>query len=160
VGVDGDARDAERVAEDDVRGLAADAGQRHQVDQTAGDLAVVPLLQRPTELDQRIGLVAEEPGGPDQLLQLRPVGARVGRGGRVAREELRGDLVDPLVGALGREDRGDGQLQRSLVVQLAVRVGVRLGQQAGDPARPPLAAQGGLGGGGGARHTGQGTSPL
>ena len=45
-------------------------------------------------------------------------------GGRVPREDERRDEVDPRVGALRGQDRGDEQLQRGLEVQLAVRVDV------------------------------------
>ena len=99
------------------------------------------------EPDQRRRLVAVEARGVDQLLQLGAV--RRGVVGRrpVAGEQLRGDLVDPHVRGLRRQDGRHGQLVRSGEVELAVRVRMRLGelaQHAPDPARP---AQCGLAGG-------------
>jgi hypothetical protein len=46
VRVDGQPGDAEGVAEHDVGGLAADAGQLHEVLEPAGHLPAVPLDQR------------------------------------------------------------------------------------------------------------------
>jgi hypothetical protein len=138
MGVDGYPGHVEGVAEDDVGGLAADPGQAHQVVQPAGHLAVVPLDELSTKVDQRVRLVPEEPGGPDHLLQRGPVRSGVVGGGRVPEEQLGSHLVDPLVGALRGEDGGHGQLQRPGVVELAVGVGVRLGEQPPDPPGPPL----------------------
>ena len=70
VGVDGDAGDAEGVAEDDVRGLAADAGQRDQVVEPRRHLPVVPLDEGGAELEQRVGLGPEEAERADDLLEV------------------------------------------------------------------------------------------
>ena len=48
-------------------------------------------------------------------------------------QELRGDGVDTLVGALRRQHRGDQELPRCLEVELALGVRIGLGQQLGDP---------------------------
>src|SRR5450755_5154546 len=77
VGIDGDARHAESVAEDYVGGLAADPRQRDQVAEPAGHLAAEPLAQRLAEADDAVGLGAEEPGGLDDLLQLGAVGGGI-----------------------------------------------------------------------------------
>src|SRR6266508_2834829 len=56
-------------------------------------------------------------------------------GRRVAREHGRRDLVDRLVGALGREDRGHEELVRVVVherAQLARFTGILLGEAAHD----------------------------
>lgn len=135
VGVHRDAGDAERVAEHDVRRLAADAGQRHQVLQPGRHLAVEPLDQRPSEALQRAGLGAEEPGGSDEVLELGRVGARVARGVRVAGEQRRRDLVDPHVGGLRGQHRRHQQLERGAEVELAPRVRPPHGERAVDPAR-------------------------
>ena len=77
MGVDGDPGNVERVAEDDVGGLAADAGQRHQVVHGVGHVAVEPFHQFLAEPHQRVGLVAVEAGGPDELFEFGAVGLRV-----------------------------------------------------------------------------------
>ncbi len=77
MGVDGDARDVEGVAEDHVGRLAADAGQRHQLAERVRQHAVVLLDDGGAEPDERVGLVPEEPGAVDHLLQLGAVGLRV-----------------------------------------------------------------------------------
>ena len=84
VGVDGDAGDAEAVAEHDVGGLAADAGQRHQVVEPRRHLPVVPLDEGGAQLEQRVGLGAEEAERADDLLELlaRGAGHRRRRRGR------------------------------------------------------------------------------
>ena len=134
VRVDGDAGDAEGVAEHDVGGLAPDARQRDQVLEPAGHLTVVALDQRLAQPDQRVGLGPEEPGGLDHRLELGAVGGGVVGGGAVRREQRRRDHVDPGVGALGGQDGRDQQLERRGEVQLAVGVGVGLGE---DPVDPP-----------------------
>ena len=66
VGVHRDALvDAEGVAQHDVRGLAAHAGQHPQLLHGVGHLAAVVGDQRLRHADQAPRLVAEEPGGPD-----------------------------------------------------------------------------------------------
>src|SRR5690606_5365260 len=74
----------------------------------------------------------------DQLLQLRAIGAGVVGGGGVAGEQLRGDLVDPLVGALRGENRGDRELQRPVVIQFTPRIRVGLGEHPRHPPSAPL----------------------
>ena len=76
VRVDGDPRDAERVAQHDVGRLATDPGQRDEVGEAAGHLAVVPLDQRLAQPDDRGRLGAEEAGRADEVLELLAVGAR------------------------------------------------------------------------------------
>ena len=70
VGVDGDAGDAEGVAEHHVGGLAAHAGQRDQVLEAGRHLAVVPLDERLAQLEQRLGLGPEEAERADDLLEV------------------------------------------------------------------------------------------
>jgi hypothetical protein len=144
VGVDGEAGHPERVAEDDVRGLAADARQRHQGVHRVRDDATVQVDEGLPELDQRIRLGPEEAGGLEQFLELGAIGGGV-RGGRgVAREELRGDLVDPHVGGLRRQQRGHGQLEGVRVIELAMRIGMGGREFARHAAGAPLQPQGRL----------------
>ena len=111
-------------------------GQLDQLVEGVRQHAVVLLDDGRAQPDQRGGLVPEEPGGPDHLLELGAVGLGVvGRGG-IAGEQRRGDLVDPLVGALRGQDRGHGEFQRRGEVQLAVRVGIGGGERRAASARP------------------------
>ena len=147
VGVDGDARDAEAVAEDDVGGLAADPGQGHQVVEPRRHLAVVPLDEGGAQLEQRVGLGPEEAERADDLLEVLARGGRHRRRVGVGREQGRADGVDPAVGGLGAEDGDDEQLERVVEVELDPGVGVGLGQHPVDPAGPSDQARAGLGGG-------------
>jgi len=87
------------------------------------------------------GLVAEEAGGVDLLLDLLLLCCSERLDGTKAAEEPGGDLVDPLVGALGGENRGHQKLPHVLVGQGAVGFGVAP-VQAGDDLPGALAASG------------------
>ena len=128
VGVHGDARDVEGVAEDDVGCLAGDAGQRQQFLHGAGDRAAVLLDQKPAALLNIAGLVAEKAGGADHVLQLGAVGLRERGGIGITAEEGRSDHVDALVGTLGGQDGGDQELQWIGEGQGAMRVGIEPGR--------------------------------
>ena len=77
VGIDGNAGDAESVAEDHIGGLASDAGQGDQLIQGRGHLTVESLDKLSPEPDQRVGLVAVEAGGPDELLKFGAIRSRI-----------------------------------------------------------------------------------
>ncbi|EZP37718.1 hypothetical protein BW35_00852 [Micrococcus luteus] len=144
VRVHGDPGPAEGVAEHHERGLAPHPGQRHEVLETGGDLAVVPgheLLGQPQD---RGGLVPVEPRGAHELLQLGFGGRGHRVGVREAGEQRRRGRVDPHVGGLGGQHRGHEQLERRLEVQLGDGVRVRLGQDPVDPPRPAHQGQPGL----------------
>lgn len=136
MGVHRDPRHTERIAEDHVGGLAAHSGQLHQVLDPAGHLPaeVVPQGLRQTEQGPRLG--PEEPGRPDQLLQILGSGRGHVLGGRVGREEGRGRLVHPQVGGLGGQHRRDEQLEGIAEVELRMGVRIDLGQLAVDAPRP------------------------
>jgi hypothetical protein len=133
VRVDDDPRDAVVPAQDDVGGLPADAGERDQLLHGAGDAAAEPLQQRPAHGLEGPPLLAEEPRGADERLQLLRVGAREVLRRAEAREKLRGDTVDHGVGALGGEDGGDEQLEGVAVAQGNAGLRVALGQPGDDP---------------------------
>ncbi len=117
-------RDAERVAKDDVGGLAAHAGQLHQFVHRPRHFAAMRVDDLGRHPEQRARLGAEETCRLD--LRLEFVGGRPGerRGVGVALEQGRRDLVHPLVSALRREDGRDQQLIRVLEVQLGVGIGM------------------------------------
>ena len=89
------------VAEHAVRGLAADPRKGSELRHRSGNLAVVIGNQRTRQADQAAGLVAEEPGGSNDLLDLRLLRLRERERIGPAPKELRGDHVDPHIGALG-----------------------------------------------------------
>ncbi len=152
VGVHGDPGDAEGVAEHHVGGLAADAGQLDEVLEPGRDLAVVPLDEGGAELEQRLGLGAEEPERADDPLEGLPVGRRHRRGVGVGREQGRPHRVDPLVGGLRAQHGHDEQLEGVVEVELALRVGVGVGEHPVDPARLPHQPGAGRRDGGSAGH--------
>ena len=86
MGVDDDAFvHGEGVAEDDVGGLPADAGELHELRHAARDLAAVALDERPAEALERLGFVAEEAGGLDEGLEILERNLRVMGGGGTGR---------------------------------------------------------------------------
>ena len=130
MGVDRDPGDTEGIAQHDVRRLAADSRQSNQLIERGRHLATVTLADGLGEsLDAR-GLRAIEADRLDQRLQLRTVSGGVGLGVGVAREEGRGDGVDPLVGALSRQDGGHEELKRVGEIELGIGVRIGLGQDA------------------------------
>ncbi len=127
--------DVEGVAEDHVRGLAADAGQRHERLHRARHLAPVTLDEPPGEAGDAARLRAEEARRADDLLDVRDRRRRERAGVGIALEEAGRDLVDAVVGALGGEDRGDGELEGVAVGKGATGLGVGRLQDVEDAAR-------------------------
>ena len=110
VGVDRQARHPEPNRTHHVAGLAPDTGQRHEIVEVDRHLAAESFLDRLRHSDQALGLRAEETRRADQLLDLDGIGVReIGRR-RIPGEQRRRHHVDPLVGALRRQDRRDEQL--------------------------------------------------
>ena len=144
MGVDGDSRDVERVAQDDVRGLAPHTGQRHQFVHGVGQFAVESLNQRLTEANQRRRFIAIKTGWPNEGFEFFAIGLRVIQCGAITEEQRRGGEIYPLVRALRRQDRRHRELQRRGEVQLAMRIRKRLCEFAIHPARPAHQAGSGL----------------
>jgi len=130
-------------AEDDVGGLASDAGELNQRFQRVGDASAVLLGDGAAAAADGAGFIAEETGRMDDEFEF--AGRRGGKvsGGVVAREKGGCDLVDADVGALGAEDGGDEKLERVGVFEGATVVGVGA-SQGGDEVRETL-GQFGLG---------------
>jgi threonine aldolase len=128
-------------------GLRSHPGKCCQLGPRRGDLSPVPLHQRRRHALEGTRFGAEEAAASDEPFQLGGVrrGQRAGVG--VAPEHLGGDHVHPLVGALGREDDGDHELQGRGVVQLDPGFGHRFAEPVQDSERPATAGGGGL-----ARH--------
>ena len=83
--------------------------------------------------EQVLRLRPEEAGRADECLELRPVrpapGLRVG----IAAEERRGHHVDPHIGALGREDGRDQELEPVAMMQRTGDVGIQLLESTNHP---------------------------
>src|SRR3954451_16124813 len=123
VGVDGNRRLTEGNVEYDVRGLAADAGQRLQRLARARDLAGMLLHQLLRQGHDVLRLGAKETDGLHQLphallAQCRHLLRGVGR-----RKQRGCGLVDPGVGRLRREHHGHQQGERIDVLELAFGLG-------------------------------------
>ena len=129
MGVTGDGGDSKGIAQYDIGGLSADAGQGGELVHRARDLAAEvldDLARGPLDAD---GFVVVEAAGADVLLDLLRIGAGPIGGGFVLPEQLRRDQVDPDIRALGGEDRRDQQLQRVGEMQRDRGIGVGLLQE-------------------------------
>ncbi len=91
MGIDNHRRDVEGGAEDDVGGLAADAGEGGQLAQGSRNLAVVAFLQPLGTADEVAGLGMIKTGGADQFFDLDKIGLTEGGGIRIAGKERGGD---------------------------------------------------------------------
>ena len=116
--------DAESVSQDDIGGLAARSGNGGKFLHGGGNFSIVAFHKCSSHATKRLRLVTVEACGADDLLKifLRDLG--VVRGALAAFEEHLGHHIDPDVGALGREDRGDEKFQRVLEIKFAVGIGI------------------------------------
>src|SRR5262245_22682109 len=96
--IDGEARNAERVTEHDVRRLAADARQSGQLVHVRGHLTAVPLDEPARHAHEAARLHAEKPRRDDLWLELLWFLLRQRRGVRISREERRRYDVDARIG--------------------------------------------------------------
>lgn len=111
VGIDDHRRNLEGGAEDDVGGLAADAGEGGQIAQSGRNFALVALDQTLGTADEMAGLGMVKAGGADQRFDLGRICLTEGGGIRIAGKETGGDEVDTLVGTLGRKDGGNQEFK-------------------------------------------------
>jgi hypothetical protein len=111
------ARDVVHVAEDEVRGLAAYAGEGEQFVHGGGDPAAEVVHQLPGAEHDVPGLGVVKSAGVDVLLHVRDLRLRQGPERGIAGIERRGDLVDPLIRTLGGQPGGEQQLVILVVVQ-------------------------------------------
>ena len=123
------AGDLEHVAEDEVRGLAPDAGQSRQLLHRARQLPAVFLQQhiRAGNDVPRLGMI--EAAGAHILLNFRDVCLGKGLKRREARKQRRCYLIHPLIGALRRKAHREQQLISFVPIERAVRQWVLRHQQ-------------------------------
>ena len=136
MGIHNDAWLAEGIAQHQVGRLAPDTRQGHELFLRVGNLAAEPIAHRLAEADKSPGLSAEEPGRPDQPLELGLVCGGVVAGRGISGEQRWSHLVDQPVRAPGRQDRRNQQFERRGEVQLDTRVWVQPGQFTIYPAGP------------------------
>ena len=106
------------MAEHDVGGLAADAGQFDERVHRGGHLAAMLVDERLRHADEARDFIRKNRSAESAARALR-VSARGERAGvRIAREQRGRDLVHARVGALRRQDRRHEQLVRRSEVQL------------------------------------------
>lgn len=110
VGVHRDRLGSVHVGQQDVGGLPAHAGERHQLVPVVGHPTSVDLDQAPARSQDVLRLVAVQTARADVRLQLFLGQLEDRVGVAVLAEQLGGDLVDPRVGALRGEDRRDQEL--------------------------------------------------
>ncbi len=114
----------ERVAEDDVGGLATDAGQRRERVHVRRNISPVLLDEDARGADDGFRFRAKKTRRANLGFEIFRCGFRERGGIRVAREEPRRHQVHARVGGLRRQDRGDEQLERVAMVQLRIRAGM------------------------------------
>jgi hypothetical protein len=128
VGVHADGGPGKGVAEDDVGGLATDAGQGEEAVQIARNITGTFLDEHRGGGADRLGLVPVEVDTADVVL----VECGPGGGGAVLLEEAGGDGVDEVVAGLGGEDEGDEQFERRREIQREPGIGVRFAERGDD----------------------------
>ena len=127
VGVDDDPLGAAKPdTENDVGGLPADTRQRDKLLERDGDLAAMPFDEPLTAAEEVLRLRPEESGAADHLLDLLLSRGGQARGGRPAAEQFRGHEVHAAIGALGREDGGQKELEWRAEIERTARGGVKL----------------------------------
>lgn len=119
-----------RRAENAIGRFPPDARQLDQPFHFIGHLALMFGRENAATLADILRFVPIKPGALDHFFQIvkRSFGEILGRG--IFFEQRGGHLIDADVGALGREDRRDEQLQRGIIRQAASGVGIAFFQAA------------------------------
>jgi len=128
VGIHDNPLGREELAQHHISGLAPHPWQAHQLLQRLRDLAPEALQQRLAASPNRPCFCLVIARRVDIALELLDGNPQVVLRRAVLAEELLGDLVDALVGALCREDRGNEQLKRRGEAQANPRCWVCLTQ--------------------------------
>ena len=115
--VHNDAGLVKALAQNQVGGFTPHAWQTGQLFHSLGNHAPEAFDQMAAAGLDRAGFVAVEAGGPHDFFDF--FRKRLGQGGRVgpALKKPGSHLVDAFVGALGRENGGDHQLERATMIQ-------------------------------------------
>lgn len=128
VGIDDHTGDAEGVTEDDIGGLTPDAGEGGKGRKFGRNHTSMFGNQCGGTGHEVFGLVVKKPGGADQRFDRAHIcGSKSGRC-RIALEEGGGDLIDPDIRALRRQDGRYQQLPGRSEMQRALRLRVKVAQ--------------------------------
>ena len=112
------------IAQQEVRGLAPDAGDLQQLLHGPRDPAAEIRQKHLTAQHDIPGLVLVKSAGADEIFHIRNVRRRHGLQGRVGGKQGGGHQIHPGIGTLGGKPHGDHQLVILAVVQGANGVGV------------------------------------
>lgn len=124
MGIHGDARFSESIAQHHVGGLAPDAGQADQGFQGIRHLAAEFFHQLAATADHRLCLVAVEAGRPDFLFQRRGIGRRKVRRGPVFLEQVPAYFVHARIGTLRRKNHRDQEFEGVGIIQGKLWLGI------------------------------------
>ncbi len=128
----GAAGDMEHIAEDQVGGFAADAGEGGKFFHGGRDLTVMLFQQNFGTLHNIPGFGMIEAAGMNILLHLGDVsGCKVFQGG-IAGEESRGDLIDALIRTLGGKANREEELVGFGIIEGAVSLRIFREEEADD----------------------------
>lgn len=116
--------DAIGGAENDVGGLTGNAREFENFVHRSRNFAMELVDQHLAAADDRFCLVAEETGAANILLELRGIGVGEMLRRRIFLEEAGSDLIDAGIGALGRKNGGDKQLESIVVMQRTLGRGI------------------------------------
>lgn len=105
------------ITQQNIGGFSAHSREGHEVFEFSRDLATEPIDEGLTTPLDCPGLVPVKPGRTDLCLQRTGGGASPVTSTPILLEEHCGNLIDPLVRALGRQDQGDEKLEGALKVQ-------------------------------------------
>lgn len=121
MGVDNDAGLAEGIPENDIRRFPADTRQGDQLFHRLGDLFTEAFSYGFAAGDEMFRFVLKETGGTNDLFDLRKMSCSQCCRLPIPPKERWRDLVDALVGALGRKNCGHQQFPRGTMVEFHLR---------------------------------------
>jgi len=136
VRVNDDSGNIERVTQDDVCRFASDAGEPGQLFHRCWDLAAKFFNQLLRATLQRFCLGAKKSERANERLDLSGAGLGKLFWIRITVKKLRGDLVDRLVGALGRKNDRDEKLEGIAMRERNLELRVELGETRSDDSSP------------------------
>jgi hypothetical protein len=132
VGIDADGLFAERVSENNIRGLSTYAREADEILQVVGHVAAEALHELLAAIVNRFAFVTIEIDLADLPLESGQRRAGVISRRAMGFKQLRCYFVDQIVTCLGSEDQGDQELQRIGEVEIELGVGMNFFQTADD----------------------------
>jgi hypothetical protein len=117
MGIDDDTGLAECIPENDIRGLSSDARQGDQLFHRQRDLFSEAFSHGFAAGHEMFRFILKETGGTNELFEFSKMSRSQLSRLWISPKKRWSDLVDPLVGTLGREDCGHEQLPRGTMVE-------------------------------------------